>query len=233
MKEYLNGKIFGRLGKFDSCSIANAVDSLRVRLMNEGFSGPGVTCRTPLLSPMVGRALTLKVRSSEPPMKRTFYLDQPDWWERIEPASFPRILVIEDTDTHPGRGSLVGPVHACILKAMGFVGVVATGAVRGTDVFEEIGMHAFSGNTSPSHSYCHVVELGGPVEVVGVHIATGDIIHGDLNGIVNIPEEIAGKVPDLAEQFRERERRVCKFCGSRDFSPTMLRRIIGADSSRG
>jgi 4-hydroxy-4-methyl-2-oxoglutarate aldolase len=233
MKESPTDRVLSELGKLDSGSIANAVDSLRVRLLNEGSSGPGITCRTPMLPPMVGRAVTLKVRSSEPPMKNTFYLDQPDWWERLEPASFPRVLVIEDTDSQAGKGSLVGPVHACILKAMGFAGVVTSGAVRGADIFGEIGLHAFSGNTSPSHAYSHVVELGGPVEIAGVRIMAGDIVHGDLNGIIKVPPEVAGKVPALAEQFRERERRVCKFCSSREFSPAMLRHIIGVDASRG
>jgi 4-hydroxy-4-methyl-2-oxoglutarate aldolase len=233
MNDNLDAKMLGRLGKLDSCSIANAVDSLRVRLLSEGSSGPGITCRTPTLPPMVGRAVTLKVRSSEPPMKEAFYLDQPDWWERLETAPFPRILVIEDTDLHPGKGSLVGPVHACILKAMGFAGIVTSGAVRGADKFEAIGLQAFSGNTSPSHAYGHVVEMGGQVEVAGVRIATGDVIHGDLNGFVSIPEDAIGRVPELAEQFREREKRVCRFCSTHDFSPAMLRRIIGADASRG
>ena len=168
MNQSLPAKVFHDLAKFDSCSIANAVDSFRVRLLNEGFSGPGITCRTKILAPMVGVAVTLKVRSSDPSIKPAFYLEQPDWWERIEEAPFPRVLVIEDTDAHPGRGSLVGPVHACIIQAMGFVGVVTTGAVRGTRKFAEIGLHAFSGNVSPSHAYCHVVEMGGPVTVAGV-----------------------------------------------------------------
>jgi regulator of RNase E activity RraA len=233
MKQNATDKVLGRLAKLDSCSIASAVDSLDVRLLNEGFSGPGIICRTPILAPMVGSAVTLKVRSSEPPMKKAFYLEQPDWWERLETAAGPRILVIEDTDAHPGRGSLVGPVHACILKAMGFAGVVTSGAIRGPNVFEEIGLHAFSGNISPSHAYCHVVEMGGVVEVAGLRIGAGEIVHGDLNGIVKIPADVLEKIPGIAEQFREREQRVCRFCNTSDFSPMMVQRIIGADSSRG
>ena len=233
MKDSALEKLLGRLSKLDSCSVANAVDSLRLRLLNEGFSGPGILCRTPGLSPMAGRAVTLKVRSSEPPMKKSFYLDQPDWWERLESAPGPRVLVIEDTDAHPGRGSLVGPVHACILKAMGFVGVVTSGAVRGLNQLEELRLQAFSGNLSPAHAFCHVVEMGGAVEIAGLRIAGGDIIHGDLNGIVSIPAEAAEKIPDIAEHFREREARICRFCNTNEFSTTMLRRVIGADASRG
>jgi 4-hydroxy-4-methyl-2-oxoglutarate aldolase len=233
MKEQATDKVLGQLAKLDSCSVANAVDSLRVRLLNVGSSGPGIACRTPALPPMVGRAVTLRVRSSEPPVKSTFYLEQPDWWERLEPATFPRVLVVQDADAHRGAGSLVGPVHACILRALGFSGVVASGAVRGTDKFEEIGLHAFSASLSPSHAYSHVVEMGSPVEVGGVRIAAGDIVHGDLNGFVVVPEEVAERIPALAEEFRKREHRVCAFCAGVGFTPAKLRRVIGEDASRG
>jgi regulator of RNase E activity RraA len=232
MEQNLLVQVFRDLAKFDSCSIANAVDSLRVRLLNEGFTGPGITCRTKILAPMVGVAVTLKVGSSNPPMIGSYYLEQTDWWERIEEAPFPRVLVIEDTDAHPGRGSLVGPVHACILKAMGFAGVVSTGALRGTREFAAIGLHAFSGNVSPSHAYCHVIEMGTPVEIAGVKIEPGEIIHGDRDGIVSIPPELAERIPEVARRIQERESSICGFCNSPGFSREQLKRIITADPSR-
>jgi regulator of RNase E activity RraA len=232
MKPNLTAQMFRDLEEFDSCSIASAVDTLRVRLSNEGFTGSGVWCRTQALPPMVGVALTLKVRSSDPSMKPAFYLELPDWWEKIEDGPFPRVLVIEDTDSQPGRGSLVGPVHACIIKALGFVGVVTTGAVRGSRKFAEIGLHAFSGNVSPAHAFCHVVEMGGPVTVAGARIATGDIIHGDHDGIVSIPADMAGRVPDAAKRVVERELAICQYCNGRGFSREKLRGVIRADPSR-
>jgi len=232
MKMELPPQVFSDLGKFDSCSVANAVDTFRVRLPNVGFTGPGIACRTTTLPAMVGVALTMKVRSSDPPMKPAFYLEQPDWWERIGEALYPRILVIEDSDAHPGRGSLVGPVHACIIKAMGFVGVVTTGAIRGTRKFSEIGLHGFSGNVSPSHAYCHVIEIGGPVAIAGLQVASGDIIHGDRDGIVGIPADLVERIPDAARKISERERAISEFCASDRFSPEKLRGVITADASR-
>ena len=232
MKQCLPTQLFRDLGKFDSCTIANAVDSFRVRLLNEGFSGPGIACWTKILAPMVGVAVTLKVRSSDPSIKPAFYLKQSDWWERLEDALFPRVLVIEDIDAHKGRGSLVGPVHACILKAMGFVGVATTGAVRGTRMFAEIGLQAFSGNVSPSHAYCHVVEMGAPVEIAGVRIETGEIIHGDRDGIVSIPADLVEKIPDAARLVMKRDHMICEYCNDREFSREKLKGLISADTSR-
>lgn len=224
-----------RLGEFDTCTMANAIETFCVRLRNEGFANAALSCRTPGMPVMVGTAFTLRVRSADPPMKEASYLDHPDWWERLDSQDgpLPRVLVIEDTDHHPGRGALVGPVHACILRALGFVGVVSNGAVRGLGNFEKIGLSAFSGDVSPSHAYGHAVDAGVPVEVAGMRIGPGDILHGDRNGILSVPAGLAARLPEVARRFREREERVCRFCSSKGFTPSALRRFIETDSGRG
>jgi len=214
--------------------MANAIESFSLRLRNEGFGNSTVASRTPGMAPMVGEAITLRVRSSEPSMKGGFYLDQPDWWERLDlgPIDLPRVLVIEDSDPHPGRGALVGPVHACILKALGCVGVVTNGAVRGLEKFEDIGLRAFSGSVSPSHAYGHVIAAGVPVEVAGLRIAPREILHGDRHGFVTVPPGLAVGLPEVAARLREREARMCRFCASAGFTPSALRRLIETDSGR-
>jgi regulator of RNase E activity RraA len=232
MKTKPSDKTVRDLGALDSYIVADAIDSMRVRMQNDGSSGPGVTCRTEDLPPMVGTALTLKVRASDPPMKPAFYLEHPDWWELLEESPDPRVLVIEDVDASPGHGSLVGPVHACIIKALGFVGVVTNGAIRGGPRFAEIGMGVFSGNLSPSHGFCHVVEMGKPVTVAGVRIETGDIVHGDRDGFVRLPKDLAAKIPQVAARLNERERSICEFCNGAGFAREGLRGAIGVDPSR-
>ncbi len=232
MRQKPYSDIYRELAEFDSSSIANAVETFGQRLRNVGFSGSGITPRNVLASPMVGVALTLKVRSADPPMKPGFYLEQADWWERIPDDEAPRVLVIEDVDAHPGRGALVGPAHACILKALGFTGVVTTGALRGQRKFAEIGLGAYSGNLSPSHAYCHVLEVGTPVTVAGVRIETGELIHGDQDGIVCIPPGLVPDVPHAARHFMERERRICAFCSGPGFSREKLRPMIQANAGR-
>ena len=232
MKSHINPDILARLAACDSCSVANGVDSTGVRLANEGFGDSRISCRTPRLLPMVGRVVTLRVRSAEPPMKRAFYLDHPDWWELLEAHQSPRVLAIEDVDAKPGRGSLVGPVHACILKALGFVGVITNGAIRGASSLERIGLRAFAGNVSPSHAYSHVIELGVAIEMAGFRLEPGNLVHGDESGVVVIPEGVAEQVTAAAEGFRDREKSVCEFCRSADFSPEKLKSRISVDTSR-
>jgi 4-hydroxy-4-methyl-2-oxoglutarate aldolase len=54
----------------------------------------------------------------------------------------------------------------------------------------------------------HIVEYGVPVEVGGLKIQPGDLIHGDRHGILTIPPEIADQLPAGASQIVEKKNRV-------------------------
>jgi regulator of RNase E activity RraA len=64
--------------------------------------------------------------------------------------------------------------------------------------------------------------------VAGLKISPGDILHGDLHGVLAIPPEIAGKVPGVAQKLIEREQRIISFCRSPDFSLDRLRELFKA-----
>ena len=74
-----------------------------------------------------------------------------------------------------------------ILRALHCVGVVTNGAVRSIPAAESAGFHFFAGSVSVSHAYVHIVEIGTPVEVGGLKIQSGDLLHGDLHGVQSIP----------------------------------------------
>ena len=102
-------------------------------MRNTGFTDSRVRCMFPDAPPMVGYAATARVRSYEPPMEGHSYSDRTDWWNHILSIPAPRVVVVEDEDRYPGLGAFVGDVHANILAALGCVGVVTNGAVRGLE----------------------------------------------------------------------------------------------------
>lgn len=210
----------------DSCAIANAIEIFDVRLRNEGFSHPCLCCRFPRLPPMVGYATTLRVRAYSPPSKGNSYLDRTDWWRHLEGVPVPHVMVIQDMDNHAGRGAFVGEVHTNILKALGCVGAVTDGAVRDLAAIEGLNFQLFSKRVSVSHAYVHVVEFGTPVEVAGLQVRPGDLLHGDQNGLIRIPLEIAEDIPDIAIRLREREKQIIACCRSADFSIAGLRALL-------
>ncbi len=226
MSELLAGAELAALARFDTCTVANAIETFSKRLRNEGFMAGAVRCFTPQLPPVVGYAETLRVRSSSPPWERRFYCDRSDWWGALRRVPVPRVLVVEDVDPRVGVGAFVGGVHAHILRALGCVGAITNGAVRDIPEVSEAGLQLFGGNLSPSHAYVHVVDYGQPVTVAGLTIAPGDLLHADQHGVVRVPSEIAAEIPAVAARMHRHERRIRDYCRSYDFSLEGLREIV-------
>jgi regulator of RNase E activity RraA len=118
------------------------------------------------------------------------------------------VVVIQDIDEVPGTGAFLGRVHVSILKAMGCVGAVTNGAARELPGIEASGFHVFAGRLAISRAYVHIVAFGGPVEVGGLRIQPGDLIHGDRHGIITIPQDIAADLPDVARKILEEQNQV-------------------------
>jgi 4-hydroxy-4-methyl-2-oxoglutarate aldolase len=194
-----------QLKSFETCLIADAIESFGVRLRNEGFATAGFRCLFKSCPPMVGYAATCKVRSADPPIVGSRYDERTDWWKHIGEVPAPRVVVMQDIDEPAGTGAFFGNVHAHILMALGCVGAITNGAAREQHGIEASGFQVFAGRLAISRAYIHVIEYGGPVEVGGLTIRPGDLIHGDRHGVMTVPPELALKLPAAARAIREKE----------------------------
>jgi regulator of RNase E activity RraA len=219
------------LRRLDACTLANAIETFHARLRNEGFTDNSVHCQFPQLPPLLGYAATVKVRGSAPPTAERDYPDRTDWWDYILSLPAPRVVVVQDVATKVGLGSLLGAVHVNILRAFDCAGAVTNGAVRDLPAAEKLGFQLFAGSVSVSHAYVHIVEFGTPVEIGGLKIHSGDLMHGDLHGVQTIPAAIAVKVPLAAAEIIAREQELIALCQSKDFSVEKLRAAIAKDRS--
>ncbi len=225
-KAVLTDEQLEMLRHLSTCLVANAIETFHKRLRNEGFASSDVRCLFPRLPPMVGYAATLKVRGSDPPMEGGIYPDRSDWWDYILSMPEPRVVVVEDRATRPGLGSLLGTVQVNILRALGCVGAVTNGAVRDIPAAEALRFPLFAGNLSVSHSYVHIVEIGGSVEIGGLRIDPGDLLHGDVHGVQSIPRSIAAQVPEVAMQIANDEEMLVSLCQTPDFSLEKLQTAV-------
>ncbi|PWU13315.1 MAG: hypothetical protein C5B50_19585 [Verrucomicrobia bacterium] len=217
------------LRRLDACTLANAIETFHERLRNEGFVDSSVRCLFPQLHAMVGYAATIKIRGSAPPTADGGYAPRTDWWDYIESLPAPRVVVVQDASSRPGLGSLVGAVHMNILRALHCVGVVTDGAVRDIPAAQSAGFHYFAGCVSVSHAYTHIVEMGKQVEIGGLKVQSGDLLHGDLHGVQSIPLDIAAEIPSRAARIAAREQAIIAFCRSPDFSLGKLREMVEND----
>jgi 4-hydroxy-4-methyl-2-oxoglutarate aldolase len=209
------------LRQFDTCILADALETFDLRLRNQGYTRPGLRCMNGDFPPVLGYAVTARVRSSDPPVLGNSYVANDDWWPEIERAATPRIAVLQDVDAHPGAGACVGEIASAIFQALGCVGVVTNGAARNLRDATQIPIYA--SHVSPSHSYSHLVDHSRPVEICGLMIHHGDLLMADCHGVISIPLDLAPQLPQVAAELRHRKRDFVDFCRSDHFSLQRLK----------
>ena len=227
----LSSQTLDALAGFDTCAVANAIESFNVRLRNEGYTNATIQCRLPMLPPMVGYAMTMRIRTASPSPKTGSYVERSDWWSQLSAMPVPHVLVVQDMDhDQRGAGAFIGEIHAAILQALGCVGAVTNGSVRDLPGTGRLGFRLFSGDVSTSHAYAHVLDIGHAVEIAGLTIHPGDLLHGDQHGIVRIPVELADRIPLAVQRLRLREQNILAYCRTPDFSIEGLQRLIDSSS---
>jgi 4-hydroxy-4-methyl-2-oxoglutarate aldolase len=214
------------LRRFDTCTVANAIETFNVRLRDVGFADSSVRSFFPKLPPLVGYAATVRIRYSGPPVEGRVAVERTDWWNKLLALPAPRVVVIQDDSERPGFGSFIGGVHAHVLKALGCAGVVTNGSVHDLPSIEAAGLQLFAGSVAVSHAYVHIVDFGRPVQVGGLTVNPGDLLHADQHGVLSVPKEIAAEIPAAAERLLEREHRVIDFCTSMEFTVEKLRDAV-------
>jgi len=215
------------LRALDGASIANAIETFDLRLRNEGFADASIRCLSPLLPPAVGYAVTARIRCSSPPPVGHHYHDRTDWWNYIASVPAPRFVVVQDVDDKRGLGGFVGGVHANILRALGCVGYATDGSVRDVaNVTENVRLQIFAAGVAVSHAFAHIVDFGGPVEIGGLKIASGDLLFGDEHGLQAVPASVVDALPGAVLEMKAQDRRVVEFCRSQEFSIDGLRTLV-------
>ena len=214
------------LRRLDACLLANAIETFNLRLRNEGFADHTVRSLFPELAPMVGYAATVRIRGSAPPTAGTRFADRSDWWDYIERLPAPRVVVVQDVSSRRGLCSLVGEVHMHVLRRLHCVGVVTNGSVRDIPAARSAGFHYFAGSIAVSHVYVHIVDFGQPLEIGGLKVASGELLHGDLHGVQSVPLSIAPQLPAAATAIREHEQALIALCRSPDFTLEKLRQLL-------
>jgi regulator of RNase E activity RraA len=89
-----------------------------------------------------------------------------------------------------------GELLSTASKMRGAAGCVTDGLVRDVRQIRELGFVVFHGGIGPldTRGRARMMEHDTPVECAGVHIRSGDIVFGDVDGVVVIPQERAAEV---------------------------------------
>ena len=216
------------LRRIDSATIANAIEPFGVRPLTEGFMGMDIKCMFPELGVMVGYAVTAKVDSQTEdaePDKTVLW----DVIKSIDASPKPAVLVFQDAGPRISHACHFGDGLANLAKRVGAIGLITNGGVRDLSGVREIGFHFYAPGITVSHGNYRYVSSGEPVEVSGVRVEPGNLIHADENGVVLIPSEIARDVIGKAHEIMEAEASTIGFYRGADFSMEGVARRLGVD----
>jgi regulator of RNase E activity RraA len=225
----ISPKLLNLLHSVDTCTIANAIETLNIRMRNDGYIQTPLKCLMPSLAPVAGYAVTGRIRTGAPPISNLCYYQRTDWWEYMAQFPSPKIMVLADVDPSPGTAAFVGEIHAEICRALGCVGYVTNGAIRDVPALERNEFQCFATAFCPSHAYGHIVDFGEPVEIGCLKITPGDILQGDRHGVQSIPRGIDGHLGDAVQTIRSREAELIELCRSTDFSLEKLTTMLLKD----
>jgi 4-hydroxy-4-methyl-2-oxoglutarate aldolase len=210
-----------RLRRYDTCTVANAIETFDIRPRTAGFASPAIRSIFPQLGVMIGYAVTARARANQPGDGN---YSRHGWWDAIAASPAPRVAVIQDLDDPP-VGAFWGEVQSNIHQALGCAGCVTNGGVRDLREVEPLRFHYYAGSVMVSHAYVHMVDFGTPVTIGGLEIRPGDLIHADMHGVQVIPEAIAREIPDAAEKIIAKERTIISLCQSPGFEVDALKRL--------
>ena len=154
----------------------------------------------PEFPPLVGFACTAAFRSDAPPAGGDAYGSLQKQLEQFEKLPGPAVVVFQDLDDPPAA-AVFGEVMCSTYQAFGSVGLVTNGGGRDLEQVRALKYPVFTGSTICSHGYCHMLHLGLPVRVGGVMVNQGELLHGDANGVTNIPLELAAEIADVSDEF--------------------------------
>src|ERR1700721_1853917 len=108
--------------------------------------------------------------------------------------------------------SVWGDILTMCAHQRGVNGTVIEGACRDTHLAMELNYEIFSRSYSmrTGKDRVQLDRVGGIVEIGGARILPGDIIRGDSDGVLSVPQGSEGRVLDLAEAINQAEGEIRK-----------------------
>ena len=183
------------LADFDTALIANTVGFIDQTPVHEWYMGGSIQSMTPTVGPTVGVAMTLEIDSSTPNNRA----EPENYYEilkRIQANPEPVVLVIKAVGSRPDHECVLGDGMAKMLHSVGCVGVVTDGGVRDIEGILTVPFGLYAKQRTIHHTNVRYTAHSRPVEVGGITITPGDVIHANIGGVMKIPPAC---LPNLAE----------------------------------
>jgi regulator of RNase E activity RraA len=221
--------VLDALRTLDTPTVCNALEVVAPERRGHGYTIKPLVCTRPELPPMVGYARTATISAVAPSDKRGQEARdaQDGYYAYMASGPNPTITVIHDLDgDQQGYGAFWGEVNTNVHKGLGSLGLITDGSVRDLpDVAE--GFQMIAGSVGPSHAFVHPVAFNVDVNIHGMKVGDGDLIHADQHGCVVVPIEVAAQVKEAADAVARREAVIIKASQQPGFDMDALRKAWG------
>ena len=126
--------------------------------------------------------------------------------------------------------SVIGDLIAGMFKNIGVAAIVTDGAVRDVAGLKQVGVPVFArGLTANSPQKNGPGSVGLEVSIGGVVIRSGDIIVGDRDGVVVLPQEKIPSALEGVQAVREKERKIEALIAEGLTKPDWVKEFLASD----
>jgi len=114
------------------------------------------------------------------------------------------VIVCDGQGSH--AGVMMGELMSTFAHRRGIAGAVIDGAVRDIEEVIELGFALFARHVTPRcGTFDKLGDVGQTICCGGVVVRPGDVVAGDDNGVVIVPQDIAPQVAAAAEELHQWE----------------------------
>ena len=193
----MNAALHKLLTEVDTPTVCNAIEVAQGQRGFNAFTRGTMLASHPDAPAMVGYARTARIRAVEPPSEppEVIKARRMAYYKHMATGPRPAVCVVQDLDVPNAIGAFWGEVNTHIHKSFGLAGTLTNGVMRDLGDVPD-GYPVVAGSVGPSHGFVHVVDIAGPVEIFGMTVADGDLVHADRHGAVVIPSDV---IPKLAQ----------------------------------
>ena len=200
----------------DTPTLANAIEQLNLRPRHEGFTPSEIRCLFPEMGRMCGWAVTAQVET----VTESWSAEREAFGElfrAVAASAKPAVVAFQEIGAHAELSAHCGEVMATVFTRLGAIGLITDSAVRDIPEVRALSFHYFARGLVASHANFRIVRVGVPIQLRGMVIRPGALLHGDENGLIEIPQQKLDQLAAAVEGIRTKERHLMDYVRDPNF----------------